>query len=142
MQSRACRKGRGEMKWLKSKGRIVAAVGLATMLVLSFGVSAFASSGTFGYTLPGYQENVTVRSGTRTSSSTGASVRIDQGGTKRLWLWCDAPKVNTRVTNSCLVTKNTRYTLSYWSRAKGNVYLRACTDGWQEPNYISGTVSF
>ncbi|WP_143757988.1 hypothetical protein [Collinsella sp. An2] len=124
------------------KGRL-AIILVAMGLFLGLGGIAYASSVDFGYTLPGYQENVTLKSGTRASSSSGAGVNVTRNdNNKKFWLWCDAPSVNTRVTNSVLVTGKNYYTLSYWTRGSGNVHLRGCTDGWQEPNYVAGNVSF
>lgn len=130
------------MKFMhKLQGRVVIAF-VSVLLLLSLGGLAYASAHNFGYTLPGYQENVTVQAGTRSSASASAAVSVYSGGEKKLWLWCDAPSVNTRLTNSVLVTGNNYYSLPYWNKASGSVYLRGCTDGWQSPNYISGRVTF
>lgn len=120
------------------------AVLLSLLVVMACGFSgaAYATSHSFGYTLPGFQENVTVQAGSRASGSPSAGVSVSSGGPRKLWLWCDAPSIGTRLTNSVLVTSNSYYTLSYYNRNAGSVYLRGCTDGWQEPNYISGRVTF
>lgn len=131
-----------KMKRLVSKLRGMKVVACSLALTLVLGGTAFATSHSFGYTLPGYQENVTVQAGNRPSSSYSADDSVYSGGTRKLWLWCDAPSVNNRVSNSVLVTGNTSYSISYWNRSSGDVYLRGCTDGWQEPNYISGFVVF
>lgn len=130
------------MKVFKSIKAKVALLGVCAALACGFGGTAYASSHNLGYTLPGFQENVTIQAGTRTSSSASAAVNVTSGGTRKLWLWCDAPSIGDRLTNSVLVTGNSYYTLSYLNRNSGNVYLRGCTDGWQEPNYIRGTVNF
>lgn len=130
------------MKVFKSLKAKVALLGVCVALACGFSGAAYASSHNFGNTLPGFQENVTVQAGTRTSGSASASVSVSSGGTRKCWLWCDAPSVGTRLTDSVLVTGNNQYTLSYYNRNSGNVYLRGCTDGWQDPNYISGYVSF
>lgn len=130
------------MKVFKSIKAKVALLGVCAALACGFSGTAYASSHTFGYTLPGFQENVTIQAGTRTSSSASAAVNVTSGGARKLWLWCDAPSIGDRLTNSVLVTGNSYYTLSYLNRNSGNVYLRGCIDGWQEPNYISGTVNF
>ena len=131
------------MKEEKTFSKLYFALALAAVLSLFAGAVAYASAGNFGYTLPEYQGNVTVTSGTRSSTASVAWVRVDSiAGGRTAYLWCDAPTVNTRVTDSVLVSAGNSYTLSYYSKASGNVFLRGCTNGWTSPTYISGYVNF
>lgn len=124
------------------KGKIAVVI-VALGVFLGFGGVALATTSSFGYTLPGYQENVTLASGTRASSSTSAAATVTaNNNNQKFWLWCDSGSVGNRLTNSVLVTGKTTYYLTYWNTGSGKVCLRGCTDGWQTPNYVGGSVTF
>lgn len=131
------------MEMKKKLTRVPLILAAALSLSLFAGMAAYASAGSFGYTLPEFQGNVTVTSGTRSSTASVAWVEVYSiTDNATAYLWCDAPSVNTRATDSVLVSAGNSYTPAYYSKASGNVYLRGCTNGWTSPKYISGYVNF
>lgn len=130
----------------KMKKRLLGGGGailVVAALSLGFAAFAFASEGPFGNTLPGWQQNITVTSGSRNAGSDVAWVEvnsIDDGA--RAWLWCDEGWEGNRLTDSSEVWASNSYTLPYYNRNGGGVLLRGCTDGWTSPKYISGYVNF